>query len=79
MPTVRPIAGSFIRRLRPGGFTLTELVVAVAIMAVLIAMSVPYFGRALEQARATSRQLISAQFGPRSGCTGWKTTPIRTC
>jgi prepilin-type N-terminal cleavage/methylation domain-containing protein len=39
-------------RVRPRGFTLTELVVTVAIMGTLIAMSAPRFGRSLEQSRA---------------------------
>jgi len=39
-------------RARLSGFTLTELMVTVAVIGVLIGMSAPYFGRTLEQSRA---------------------------
>ena len=52
MPTIRSTIRSSARRPRPSGFTLTELMVTVTIMGVLVGMSVPYFGRALEQSRA---------------------------
>jgi len=52
MPTARPTIRSGACRPRPSGFTLTELMVTVTIMGVLIGMSAPYFGRALEQSRA---------------------------
>ena len=51
MPTT-PSTGFRSCRPPPSGFTLMELMVAVAIMGVLIGMSAPYFGRSLEQARA---------------------------
>jgi prepilin-type N-terminal cleavage/methylation domain-containing protein len=51
-----PIARSHRRfppgRIRPRGFTLTELMVTVTIMGVLVGMSAPHFGQALEQSRA---------------------------
>jgi prepilin-type N-terminal cleavage/methylation domain-containing protein len=52
MPIARSNAGSHTRRARPRGFTLVELVIALTIMAILVTMSLPRFGRAIEQSRA---------------------------
>ena len=52
MPAARSTIRSSACRPRPSGFTLTELMVTVTIMGVLVGMSAPYFGRALEQSRA---------------------------
>lgn len=52
MPTARSTISFGACRARPSGFTLTELMVTVAVVGILVGMSAPYFGRALEQSRA---------------------------
>lgn len=52
MPTERSTIRCSARRDKPSGFTLTELMVTVAVIGVLVGMSAPYFGRTLEQSRA---------------------------
>jgi prepilin-type N-terminal cleavage/methylation domain-containing protein len=52
MQTAPTTTGSRARRIRPSGFTLMELVVTLAIMGVMIAMSAPRFGRSIEQSKA---------------------------
>jgi len=52
MPTARSTISFSACRARLSGFTLTELMVTVAVIGVLIGMSAPYFGRTLEQSRA---------------------------
>lgn len=51
MFTARSNAELLARSARPRGFTLLELIVTVTIMGVLVAMSAPRFGQALEQSR----------------------------
>jgi prepilin-type N-terminal cleavage/methylation domain-containing protein len=52
MPTARSTISFGACRARRSGFTLTELMVTVTIIGVLVGMSAPHFGRALEQSRA---------------------------
>lgn len=52
MPLVRSNAESNDLRLKPAGFTLVELMITITVMGVLIGMSLPRFGTAIEQSRA---------------------------
>ena len=52
MPTARSTISFSACRPRPSGFTLTELMVTIAIIGILVGISAPYFGQALEQSRA---------------------------
>ena len=52
METARSTTRSRACRARPSGFTLMELMVVLVIIGVMIGMSAPRFGRAIEQSRA---------------------------
>lgn len=52
MPIARFTTGSRARSARPSGFTLVEVMVVLVIVGVVVGISVPHFGRAIEQSRA---------------------------
>lgn len=62
------------------GFTLVELMIALAVLALLLGLALPGFGPLIERQRtATAMHLVSAQFAQARNTAVMRRTPVTVC